>query len=294
LRVYTLSVVVCSLTLLCISAPTAVAGETGGVVAATSAPAPTTAPVAPKVHTFPITARSPNIAYSGPVYEKTVAGSVVPYTPVPLIEAPGASGSSTDSTAKEADSTAATTVPATTAPGTTAPEAAEAGATGGSAIAPAPTPAPDGPFEGRPELEVPGTTARYVDGLAAAPMSAPLAVQQIIWAGNELIGLPYIYGGGHASFISPGYDCSGTVSFALHGADLLATPEDSSEFEKWGSHGAGRWVTIFSNPEHAYMTVAGLRLDTSAANDPSNLQGPRWRPLRPANEGFTIRHPLGL
>jgi cell wall-associated NlpC family hydrolase len=274
-----------------------VAGETGGVVAATSTPAPTAAPTAPKVHTFPITARSPNIAYSGPVYEKTAAGVVVPYTPVPLSEAPGASGSSTDSTAKEADSTTATTVPGTTAPGTTAPEAAEAaeaGATGGSAIAPTPTPAPDGPFEGRPELEVPGTTARYVDGLAAAPMSAPLAVQQIIWAGNELIGLPYIYGGGHASFISPGYDCSGTVSFALHGANLLATPEDSSEFEKWGSHGAGRWVTIFSNPEHAYMTVAGLRLDTSAANDPSNLQGPRWRPLRPANEGFTIRHPLGL
>jgi len=275
--------------LLCISAPAAVAGETGGVVAATGAPAPTTAPAAPKVHTFPITARSPNIAYSGPVYEKTVAGAVVPYTPVALSEAPGASGSSTDSTAKEADSAVATT-----APGTTAPEAAEAGATGGSPIAPAPTPAPDGPFEGRPELVVPGTTARYVDGLTAAPMSAPLAVQQIIWAGNELIGLPYIYGGGHASFISPGYDCSGTVSFALHGANLLATPEDSSEFEKWGSHGAGRWVTIFSNPEHAYMTVAGLRLDTSAANDPSNLQGPRWRPLRPANEGFTIRHPLGL
>ena len=68
---------------------------------------------------------------------------------------------------------------------------------------------------------MPGTTARYVDGLAAAPMSAPAAVQEIIWAGNELIGLPYIYGGGHASFISPGYDCSGTVSFALHGADLL-------------------------------------------------------------------------
>jgi cell wall-associated NlpC family hydrolase len=294
LRAHTLSAVVCSLTLLCISAPPAVAGETGGVVAATSTPAPTAAPAAPKVHTFPITARSPNIAYSGPVYEKTAAGAVVPYTPVPLSEAPGASGSSTDSTAKEADSIAAATAPGTTAAGTTAPEATEAGATGGSAIAPTPTPAPDGPFEGRPELEVPGTTARYVDGLAAAPMSAPLAVQQIIWAGNELIGLPYIYGGGHASFISPGYDCSGTVSFALHGANLLATPEDSSEFEKWGSHGAGRWVTIFSNPEHAYMTVAGLRLDTSAANDPSNLQGPRWRPLRPANEGFTIRHPLGV
>jgi len=95
---------------------------------------------------------------------------------------------------------------------------------------------------------VPGTRARYVDGMAAAPMSAPAAVQEIVWAGDQLIGLPYIYGGGHASFISPGYDCSGTVSFALHGADLLASPEDSSEFMGWGSAGVGRWVTIFSNP----------------------------------------------
>jgi cell wall-associated NlpC family hydrolase len=147
---------------------------------------------------------------------------------------------------------------------------------------------------GKPDLLVPGTTARYVNGLAAAPMSAPAVVQEIVWAGNQLIGLPYIFGGGHASFISRGYDCSGTVSFALHGGDLLATPEDSSEFMVWGSHGVGRWVTIFSNPGHAYMTVAGLRLDTSAADDPTDQQGPRWRPLRPDNAGFRIRHPLGL
>jgi hypothetical protein len=146
----------------------------------------------------------------------------------------------------------------------------------------------------KPQLLVPGLLGRYVNGLAAAPMSAPASVQQVIWAGNQIIGLPYIFGGGHASFDSPGYDCSGTVSFALHGASLLATPEDSSEFMVWGSHGAGRWVTIFSNSGHAYMDVAGLRLDTSAADDPSNQQGPRWRPLRPGNEGFTIRHPLGL
>jgi cell wall-associated NlpC family hydrolase len=146
----------------------------------------------------------------------------------------------------------------------------------------------------KPDLLVPGSTARYIGGLAAAPMSVPAAVQSIIWAGNQLIGLPYIFGGGHASFISPGYDCSGTVSFALHGANLLATPEDSSEFEVWGSHGVGRWVAVFSNAGHAYMTVAGLRLDTSAADDPSDQQGPRWRPLRQENSGFTIRHPLGL
>jgi cell wall-associated NlpC family hydrolase len=162
---------------------------------------------------------------------------------------------------------------------------AEASGTGGSAVG---TITPT-----KPELLVPGTRARYVEGLAAAPMSAPAAVQDIIWAGNEIVGLPYIYGGGHASFVSPGYDCSGTVSFALHGADLLTQPEDSSEFMGWGSVGVGRWVTIFSNPEHAYMTVAGLRLDTSPAEDPSDRQGPRWRPLRHTNAGYTVRHPLG-
>ena len=161
-----------------------------------------------------------------------------------------------------------------------------ADATGGSAVG---VLAPS-----KPLLLVPGTHARYVAGIAAAPMSAPPIVQQIVWAGDAIVGLPYIWGGGHASFLSPGYDCSGTVSFALHGGALLKTPEDSSEFMHWGSHGIGRWVTIFSNPGHAYMTVAGLRLDTSAADDPTNQQGPRWRPLRPANGGYSVRHPLGL
>ncbi len=160
------------------------------------------------------------------------------------------------------------------------------GATGGSSVA---IVAP-----AKPELLVPGITARYVNGLAAAPMSAPPGVQEIIWTGNQIIGLPYAYGGGHASFVSPGYDCSGTVSFALHGATLLPTPMDSSELMVWGGHGIGQWVTVFSNPEHAYMTVAGLRLDTSAADDPSNQQGPRWRPLRPENHGYVRRHPAGL
>jgi cell wall-associated NlpC family hydrolase len=146
----------------------------------------------------------------------------------------------------------------------------------------------------KPELLVPGSTARVVDGLAAAPMSAPPAVQDIIWTGNQIIGLPYIYGGGHASFISPGYDCSGTVSYALHGADLITTPMDSSEFMSWDSGGIGTWVTIFANGGHAYMTVAGLRLDTSPVDDPSDQNGPRWRPLRPGNPGFTVRHPTGL
>jgi cell wall-associated NlpC family hydrolase len=221
--------------------------------AAVSGGAPTTAggaasPARP-AHTAPITARSSSLVYKGPVYERTVTGELVPYTPPP-------------------------------------PAGHTNGATGGSSA--------DLVGNAKPELLVPGVTARYVDGLAAAPMSAPAAVQEIIWAGNQLIGLPYIYGGGHASFVSPGYDCSGTVSFALHGASLLPTPMDSTEFMSWGERGVGQWVTIFANPVHAYMTVAGLRLDTSPVDDPSNEEGPRWRPLRPENHGFFKRHPLGL
>jgi cell wall-associated NlpC family hydrolase len=247
----------------CVAAP-ALAGTTnaaaiaGGVAAgssstSTSGGASPTAKAKPKpkkpLHLSPITAKTPNLAYSGPVYEKTATGQVIPYT---TLAAPGQMG----------------------------------GTTGGSPVGVAATTKPD--------LLVPGSLARYVNGLAAAPMSAPAPVQQVIWAGNQIIGLPYIFGGGHASFVSPGYDCSGTVSFALHGGNLLQSPEDSSEFEGWGSHGAGRWVAVFANAGHAYMTVAGLRLDTSAADDPSNQQGPRWRPLRPENSGFVVRHPLGL
>ena len=147
---------------------------------------------------------------------------------------------------------------------------------------------------GLPHLLVPGSTAEVVHGLAAAPENAPAAVKHIIWTANEIIGRPYVYGGGHRSFISFGYDCSGTVSFALHGGHLLKAPLDSSQFMRWGAGGQGEWVTILTNPAHAYLDVAGLRLDTSAADDPSDQQGPRWRPLRPGNGGYTLRHPAGL
>jgi len=242
--------------LLTVGGGNAWASNPGGVAAGTvTKPKPkhaTNTPAAPVVPpgAAPITSKSSNVAYHGPVYERNAAGQVVPYV------APNA-------------------------------QTAEVSATGGSAAALA--------QPGKPDLLVPGTRARYVEGLAAAPMSVPLPVQEIVWAANQIIGLPYIYGGGHnATFTSPGYDCSGTVSFALHGANLLTMPDDSSEFMSWGSAGQGRWVTIFSNPEHAYMDVAGLRLDTSAADDPSDQQGPRWRPLRHANSSYTIRHPLGL
>ena len=120
------------------------------------------------------------------------------------------------------------------------------------------------------------------------------AVQRLIWAVNKIIGRPYVFGGGHSSFIASGYDCSGTVSYALHGGHLLKAPLDSSQFMGWGRAGQGQWLTVLTNPGHAYLDVAGLRLDTSAADDPTNQQGPRWRPLRPGNAGYTIRHPAGL
>jgi cell wall-associated NlpC family hydrolase len=132
-------------------------------------------------------------------------------------------------------------------------------------------------------------------GYAAAPLSAPQEVKDAIAAANEIIGKPYVYGGGHnAKFLSRGYDCSGTVSYALHGADLLPRPLDSSSFMKWGAKGPGTWFTIYTNPGHAFAVIAGLRLDTSAAGDPSGDKGPRWRPVLRSTKGFTARHPVGF
>jgi len=131
------------------------------------------------------------------------------------------------------------------------------------------------------------------DWLAAAPADAPSAVKDAIWAGNQLIGLPYVYGGGHGSFLSGGYDCSGTVSFALRGAGLLSAPEDSNELFDWGRAGRGRWLTVYTSAGHAFLELAGIRLDTSSAGDPSGVQGPRWRPLLAATSGYVARHAPG-
>jgi cell wall-associated NlpC family hydrolase len=121
-------------------------------------------------------------------------------------------------------------------------------------------------------------------------VGAPIEVQKAIWAANEITKKPYIYGGGHRSFKSRGYDCSGTVSYALHGAGLLASPLDSSSFMKWGAAGKGDWITIYTNPGHAYAYIAGLRLDTSGPGE----SGPRWRVAKRSNKGFRVRHPAGF
>ena len=142
---------------------------------------------------------------------------------------------------------------------------------------------------------VPGPVAKLQpDGLAAAPLDAPPEVQQAVWAANQIIGLPYVYGGGHGNFRSRGYDCSGTVSYALHGASLLRTPLDSGSFMRWGLAGKGSWFTVYTNPGHAFAVIAGLRLDTSPAGDRGGLRGPRWRPVLRSTRGFRARHPLGF
>jgi hypothetical protein len=261
LRVRTLSTLLSCLTFLAIAASPALATTTGGAVAgSTTAPA-TTAPAT----TTPTPTTKPAIRLS-PITTKSRRLSY---------QGPIYQRTATGEVVPYA---------------TPAPAAQLTNATGGSAVSGATATAANT----KPQLLVPGSLARYVNGLAAAPMSAPESVQKVIWAGNEIVGLPYIFGGGHSSFVSPGYDCSGTVSFALHGGSLLTTPQDSSEFMAWGSHGAGRWIAVFGNSGHAYMDVAGLRLDTSAADDPTAQQGPRWRPLRIENGGYTVRHPLGL
>jgi hypothetical protein len=140
----------------------------------------------------------------------------------------------------------------------------------------------------------PGATARIVGGRAIPPVAAPEPVKEAILRANDLIGKPYLWGGGHRSWTSRGYDCSGSVSYALHGGGLLSSPLDSTSFESWGAPGAGRWVTVYANRSHAYMAIAGIRLDTSPAGDPSGRLGPRWRPLRASNHGFRVRHPSGL
>jgi hypothetical protein len=181
---------------------------------------------------------------------------------------------------------------------------AETTPTGGTAYEEEPPPPPmlePGLWTGP---EVPGTKAVLLaDGTAAAPAAAPEQVKQAIWAANALQELPYIYGGGHnLTFQGKGYDCSGTVSFALHGGGLLKTPLDSGSFMRWGRSGRGAWITVFTNPGHAYAKIAGLRLDTSVAGMSRTKgiaasayeSGPRWRPLARSPRGFVKRHPVSF
>jgi cell wall-associated NlpC family hydrolase len=112
----------------------------------------------------------------------------------------------------------------------------------------------------------------------------------MIAAANQIATRPYVYGGGHASFTSWGYDCSGSVSYVLHGAGLLSAPEDSTALEGYGAPGPGRWVTIYANAGHAWMVIDGRRFDTAAMY----ATGSRWSNTMSSTAGFVVRHPAGL
>lgn len=142
---------------------------------------------------------------------------------------------------------------------------------------------------------VPGSRAKLRFGQAAAPASAPLAVKRAIWAANQLFRKPYVFGGGHKSFVDRGYDCSGTVSFALGGAGLLKSPISSTEFRRYGESGRGKWITIYARNGHTYAIIAGLRLDTTPYITTHDKFAPGWQSTeRVPVGGFEARHPVGL
>ncbi len=142
---------------------------------------------------------------------------------------------------------------------------------------------------GTPAPLTPGESADYIsESQASIPAGAPPAVQAAIEAANSIATTPYIWGGGHGSFESSGYDCSGAVSFALHGGGFLESPLDSTGLSTWGEPGAGRWITVYANAGHAWAIIAGLAFDTSGG------AGPRWHPSPVSStEGFIARHPPG-
>jgi peptidoglycan hydrolase-like protein with peptidoglycan-binding domain len=143
-----------------------------------------------------------------------------------------------------------------------------------------------------PAPTTPGSRARLVNGLAQAPANAPQAVKDVIAAANRIATRPYVYGGGHASWNSSGYDCSGSVSYALHGGGLLSSPEVSGWFDGYGAGGSGQWITIYANSAHVYMNVAGLWFDT--ADQSSSNGNDRWSTSQVSpSSGFVVRHPSG-
>jgi cell wall-associated NlpC family hydrolase len=177
--------------------------------------------------------------------------------------------------------------------------AADEGASNGAVAPEDDTPKPTGPASSatRRRGDAPsaingGTkTATALDnGVALPPLEAPAEVLKIIEAGNAIARTPYKWGGGHGRFVDTGYDCSGSVSFALYAAGLIAGPSDSSGLMHWGKAGKGKWVTIYANPGHVFMEVAGIRFDTSGARQ----TGSRWQNDLRGGAGYVARHPSGL
>jgi cell wall-associated NlpC family hydrolase len=152
----------------------------------------------------------------------------------------------------------------------------------GSVVAQAPVP---------PGPRAAAATATYVSGIALAPPGAPGAIKGAINAANTIVGRPYVWGGGHDSWYSQGYDCSGAVSFALAGGGFLASPLASGQLEDWGEPGPGRWLTVYASASHAYAVIAGLRWDTVGD---ARGTGPRWHLATVPPDGFVARHPPGF
>jgi hypothetical protein len=140
---------------------------------------------------------------------------------------------------------------------------------------------------------VSGNRAVLRSGVAYAPSRAPQSVKNAIWAANSLRRKPYVWGGGHGSFNDRGYDCSGTVSFALHGAGVLNSPIPSSDLMRFGERGRGRWMTVYSRPGHTFAVIAGLRLDTTDLGRGGDV-GPRWYAYERNTGGYVARHPAGM
>jgi hypothetical protein len=145
------------------------------------------------------------------------------------------------------------------------------------------------------EIDICTPTAKaklLANGMLIPPKSAPARVKAVIAAANKIRSKPYIYGGGHGRWWDAGYDCSGSVSFALHGGKFLESPLPSGSLERWAEEGEGRWITVYANAGHAYAVIAGVRLDTSG--DEGGETGPRWHLDLRDNVGYVARHPAGF
>jgi hypothetical protein len=145
----------------------------------------------------------------------------------------------------------------------------------------------------------PPEKATLVNGRLLAPASAPRRIKRVIAAANQIVEKPYIYGGGHRPYrrgrLDRGYDCSGSVSHALHGGGFLRSPLPSGALMSWGRRGPGRWITVYAHASHAYVVVAGFRFDTSMhdSDAPGPATGPRWSKTLRRSSAFVARHPSG-
>jgi cell wall-associated NlpC family hydrolase len=190
-----------------------------------------------------------------------------------------------------------------------APEAGEPAPAEEPAPEPEPEPEPEpAPRKPRGDQDSGGRDSRWHGGWGRTPLpvaeglrlkkngkvgytdAVPKAVRRVIYAANRIAHTPYRYGGGHGTFSDSAYDCSGSVSYALHGAGLVSTTYVSGQLASWGAKGKGRWITIYANAGHVFMVVGGLRFDTSGRTGRQT----RWQPMDRSTQGFAVRHPAGL